>query len=94
MVDILIPGKTQIDDVTDPYYLEKLLGPAFTNSMDGIKDMRDNYVPCTNGIDLTVSLPYPVWLLLTMCFPNPKEFHEHILPRIAKIHPEYRVANR
>ena len=88
--NIIIPGHTQIDDLTDPRYFADRV-PGFRASMDGIKDARENYVELSDGIDHTLSLPYPIWLLLVNCFPDPKELHELILPRIAKLHPEYRV---
>lgn len=96
MANIFIPGKTQIDDIVNPYRLQDLI-PGFADSMDGIKEMRENYVEV--GVkegqwEHKMSLPYAAWLALNICFQDQKELHDHIYPRILKLYPEYRISRK
>ena len=93
MPNILIPGHTQIDDVINPYRLQNLL-PGFADSMDGIKNMRETYVGVDSGWDHQLSLPYAVWMALNICFPDQKELHDHIYPRVWRLYPEYRISGK
>jgi hypothetical protein len=88
--NIIIKGHTQFDDVTDPYYLAKII-PGFAAKMDGIKELRENIEVQSADLKYTLSLPYEVWMILAGVFQDPRELHEHIIPRIAELHPEYKV---
>lgn len=93
MTNILIKGKTQIDEVINPYRLQDIL-PGFRENMDAIKELRENYVQVNAGLDQTLSLPHGVWLALNLCFTSQKELVDHIYPRVWQMYPEYRVSSK